>query len=77
MQMIHRFSLKVTQSTGHLVEILNTFSIFSGLKANLIKCEIGIGALISVQFTVCGMKCINLRHFRYLLHIQQDDKRKI
>ena len=40
------FFLKDAKSIENLVEIFNTFSLFSGLKPNLIKCEIaGIGAL--------------------------------
>ena len=40
------FYLKDAQSIENLVEIFNTFSLFSGLKPNLTKCEIaGIGAL--------------------------------
>ena len=40
------FFLQDSQSNAYLVEIFNTFSLFSGLKPNLIKCEIaGIGAL--------------------------------
>ena len=40
------FFLKDAQSIENLVEIFNTFSLFSGLKPNLTKCEIaGIGAL--------------------------------
>ena len=57
------FFLKVIQFTGHLVEIFNTFSIFSGLKLHLIKCKIAtIAVLKSVQFTVSGLKYIDLRH---------------
>ena len=53
----------MTQFTGHLVEIFNTFSIFSGLKPHLIKSEIArIGVLEGVQFIVYCMKCIDLRH---------------
>ena len=55
------FFLKDTQSIENLVEVSNTFSLFSGLKTNLRKCKIsGIRALKGVQVVVCGMKCINL-----------------
>ena len=55
------FFLKDAQSIENLVEIFNTFSLFSGLKPNLTKCEIaGIGALKGVQVAVCGMRCIDL-----------------
>ena len=52
---------KDAQSIKNLAEIFKTFFLFSGLKPNLIKCEIaGIGALKGVQVAVCGMKCIDL-----------------
>ena len=55
------FFLKDAQSIENIVEIFNTFSLFSGLKPNLTKCEIaGIGALKGVQVAVCGMRCIDL-----------------
>ena len=54
------FFLKDAQSIENLVEIFNTFSLFSGLKPNLTKCEIsGIGAMKGVQVAVWGMRCIN------------------
>ena len=55
------FFLKDAQSIQNLVEIFNTFSLFSGLKPKLTKCKIaGIGALKGVQVAVCGMKCTDL-----------------
>ena len=55
------FFLKDAQSIQNLVEIFNTFSLFSGLKPKLTKCKIaGIGALKRVQVSVCGMKCTDL-----------------
>ena len=61
MQTIQRFFLKDAQSIQNLVEIFNTFSLFSGLKPKLTKCKIaGIGALKGVQVAVCGMKCTDL-----------------
>ena len=61
MQTIRRFFLKDAESIKNLVEIFNTFSLFSGLKPNLTKCEIaGIGALKGVQVAVCGMRCIDI-----------------
>ena len=61
MQTIQRFFLKDAQSIQNLVEIFNTFSLFSGLKPKLTKCKIaGIGALKGVQVSVCGMKCTDL-----------------
>ena len=55
------FLLKDAQPIENLVEVFNTFSLFSILKPNLTKCKIaGIGALKGVQVAVCGMKCIDL-----------------
>ena len=55
------FFLKDAQSIENLVEIFNTFSLFSGLKPNLTKCKIaGIGALKEVQVTVFGMRSIDI-----------------
>ena len=56
---------------------LNTFSNFSGLKPNKIKCEIvGIGVLNGVQVAPCGMKCVNSEtlkiHFSYNKNLEQD-----
>ena len=43
------------------MDIFDTFSKFSVLKPNKIKCEIaGIGALKGVQLALCGMRCIDL-----------------
>lgn len=37
------------------------FSKFSGLKANLLKCEVAdLGTLKRVKMTVCGIKFIHL-----------------
>ena len=61
MQTIRSFLLKNVQSIENLVEIFNIFSLFSGLKPNLKKCEIaGIGSLKGVEVAVCGMWCINI-----------------
>ena len=53
-----------TSTMAFFVDILNflsTFSLFSGLKPNLTKCEIaGIEALKGVQVAVFGMRCIDL-----------------
>ena len=39
----------------------NQFHHFSGLKANIKKCEIaGIGSLKGVTEAVCRLKCVNL-----------------
>ena len=55
--MMQRFSPKNSKSIAYLVELFNTFSVFSILKPNLTKCKIMvIGALNEVQLAVCGMK---------------------
>ena len=42
------------------MNVLNTFSSFSGLKSNKTKYEIaGIGVLNGIQAVLCGMKCVN------------------
>ena len=76
------FSLKDRKSIIELMNELNTFSNFSGLKPNKTKDEIaGIGALNGVQVALCGMKCINLNnvimkmlgvHFLYNKNLEQD-----
>ena len=44
-----------------LMNIVDTFPKFSGLKPNKSKCEIaGIGVLKGVQVALCGMRCIDL-----------------
>ena len=49
---------------GSIKQLLNTislFSLFSGLKPNLSKCEAaGIGLLKGVKVAVCRIKCIDL-----------------
>ena len=65
-----------------LMNKLNTFSNFSGLKPNWTKCEItGIGVLSRVQVALCGIKCVNLNnetvktlgvHFLYNKNLEQD-----
>ena len=50
-----RNSVKVNLS------ILDQFYIFSGLRPNLIKCEIaGIGVLKDANVVLCGLKSVNL-----------------
>ena len=57
------FFLKDRNSIIELMNELNTFSNFSGLKPNKTKCEIaGIGVLNGVQVALCGMKCVNLNN---------------
>ena len=63
MQTCRRYEvfLKDAQSIENLVEIFNTFSLFSGLKPNLTKCEIvETGVLKGVQVAACGMRCVYL-----------------
>ena len=49
--------LKDKQSIVELMSELNTFSNFSGLKTNKIKCEnTGIGVLNGAQVALCGRK---------------------
>ena len=56
------FFLKNKKSVEEVLFNFNEFSIFSGLKPNLSKCEIaGIGALKGVKVALCGMQCINLK----------------
>ena len=55
------FFLKERKSIVELINELNTFLNFSGLKLNKTKCEIaGIGVLNGVQVALCGMKYVNL-----------------
>ena len=55
------FFLKDGNCIIELMNELNTFSNFSGLKPNKTKCETaGIGVLNGVQVALCGMKCVNL-----------------
>ena len=55
--MIRYFFLRDAQSIENPVEIFNIFSLFSGLKSNMTKCEIvGIGALKGDQVAICGMR---------------------
>ena len=61
MQTIRRFFPKDAQSIENLVQLFNTFSLFSEPKPNLTKCKIvGIEALKGVQVAFGGMKSINL-----------------
>ena len=76
------FSLKDRKSNIKLMNELNTFSNFSGLKPNKTKCEItGIGVLNGVQIALCAMKCVKLNnetvkilgiHFSYNENLEQN-----
>ena len=55
------FFLKDKNSVKELLNIINCFSSFMGLKSYLFKCEVaGIGALNEVKAIICGIKCIDL-----------------
>ena len=57
------FFFKDTKSITELINELNTFSKFSGLKPNKRKGEIaGIGVLNGIQVSLCGMICVNLNN---------------
>ena len=57
------FFLKDRKSVTKLINELNTFSKFSGLKPNKTKCEIlGIGILNEIQVALCGMNYVNLNN---------------
>ena len=80
------FFLKDTRSVIELMNILDIFSKFSGLKPNKSKCEIaGMGALKGVQAALCGMRYIDLvftivkilRIYNNKLKIQENFKRHI
>ena len=76
------FFVKDKNSIVEIINTLNIFSEFSGLKPNISKCEIaGIGVLNGVKEALCGMKSINLNtetikilgtHFSYNKTIQQE-----
>ena len=55
------FFLRAILSVKELINSFNQFYYFSGLKANIEKCEIaGIGSLKGVTGAVCGLKCVDL-----------------
>ena len=55
------FFLKNQTSVKNVLNDIETFSNFSGLRPNLDKCKIaGIGVLKNVNVALCGMKGINL-----------------
>ena len=56
-----KFFLKDKESVKKVMNVFDTFSIYSGLKPNKFKREIaGIGVLKGVSVELCGMKCIDL-----------------
>ena len=55
------FFLRDILSLKELINSFNQFYHFSGLKANIGKCEIaGIGSLKGVTEAVCGLKSVDL-----------------
>ena len=55
------FFLRAILSVKELINSFNQFYYFSGLKANIEKCEIaGTGSLKRVTEAVCGLKCVDL-----------------
>ena len=74
------FFLRYIPSVKELINNLNQFDHFSGLKSNIKKCEIvGLGCLKGVTKTVCGLKCVDLLndtikilsiHFSYKKKVQ-------
>ena len=77
------FFLKDKESVKKVMNVFDTFSIYSGLKPNKSKCEIaGIGVLKGVSVELCGMKCIDLTknsvkilgiHFSYNKKIEDEE----
>ena len=55
------FFLNDQKSIRELMKAFKLFSKFSGLKPNILKCEVaGISSLKGVKMVVCGIKCIDL-----------------
>ena len=53
--------LKVKNLIKELLNTINYFSSFTGLKPSPSKCEVaGIGALKGVNVAICRIKCIDL-----------------
>ena len=77
------FFLKDKESVKKVIDVFDTFSIYSGLKPNKPKCKIsGIGVLKGVSMELCGMKCIDLTnnsmkilgiHFSYNKKIENEE----
>ena len=77
------FFLRAILSVKELINSFNQFYYFSGLKANIEKCEIaGIGSLKGVTEAVCGLKCVDLLnntikilgiHFSYNKNVQMQN----
>ena len=55
------FFLKDKESVKKVMNVFDTFSIYSGLKPNKSKCKIaGIGILKGLAMELCGMECTDL-----------------
>ena len=77
------FFLKDKESVKKVMNVFDTFSIYSGLKLNKSKCKIaGIGILKGVSMELCGMECIDLTknsvkilgiHFSYNKKIENEE----
>ena len=77
------FFLKDKESVKKVMNVFDTFSIYSGLKPNKSKCKIaGIGVLKGVSMELCGMECIDLTknsvkilsfHFSYNKKIENEE----
>ena len=77
------FFLKDKESIQKVMNVFDTFSIYSGLKPNKSKCKIaGISALKGVSLELCGMECIDLTknsvkilgiHFSYNKKIENEE----
>ena len=56
------FFLKDLSSMRELLKVINSYSVYSGLKPNISKYEVaGIGVLKEVKVATCGFQCINLK----------------
>ena len=78
------FFLKEKESVKKVMNIFDSFSIYSGLKPNMSKCKIaGIGVLKGVTMELCKMECIDTTkgsvkilsiHFSYNKKIENEEK---
>ena len=82
--MRQHFLLNDQKSIRELMKTFKLFSRFSGLKPNILKCEVAaIGSLKRVKMAVCGIKSIDLTietikilgvHFSYNQKLQTQKK---
>ena len=76
------FFLRDRKSSIELMNELDTFSNFSGLKPNKTKCKNAVIAVLNeVQVALCAIKCVNLNneivktpgaHFLYNNNLKED-----